>query len=143
MVARSLVEAMLSRLPQARPSAPEVLAHPFFWSRAKQLQFFQVGGDHGTSPRTSQVWVLCNFPRERGSRAGTCLLGQVARPLISDRTEREASSGLPRHRGLLDTLLAQLPVPLGPRGSRRACEPAQTCATLSSGFVLGARFAHL
>nr|KAF6440452.1 endoplasmic reticulum to nucleus signaling 2 [Rousettus aegyptiacus] len=41
VVARSLVEAMLSRLPQARPSAPEVLAHPFFWSRAKQLQFFQ------------------------------------------------------------------------------------------------------
>lgn len=41
VVARSLVEAMLSQLPQARPSAPEVLAHPFFWSRAKQLQFFQ------------------------------------------------------------------------------------------------------
>ncbi|XP_023375854.1 serine/threonine-protein kinase/endoribonuclease IRE2 [Pteropus vampyrus] len=41
VVARSLVEAMLSPLPQARPSAPQMLAHPFFWSRAKQLQFFQ------------------------------------------------------------------------------------------------------
>ncbi|XP_077930148.1 serine/threonine-protein kinase/endoribonuclease IRE2 [Halichoerus grypus] len=41
VVARNLVEAMLSPLPQARPSAHQVLAHPFFWSRAKQLQFFQ------------------------------------------------------------------------------------------------------
>ncbi|XP_012320163.1 serine/threonine-protein kinase/endoribonuclease IRE2 isoform X1 [Aotus nancymaae] len=41
VVARDLVGAMLSPLPQARPSAAQVLAHPFFWSRAKQLQFFQ------------------------------------------------------------------------------------------------------
>ncbi|XP_019676354.2 serine/threonine-protein kinase/endoribonuclease IRE2 isoform X3 [Felis catus] len=41
VVARNLVETMLSPLPQARPSAHQVLAHPFFWSRAKQLQFFQ------------------------------------------------------------------------------------------------------
>uniref|UniRef100_A0A2I3I0H5 non-specific serine/threonine protein kinase n=1 Tax=Nomascus leucogenys TaxID=61853 RepID=A0A2I3I0H5_NOMLE len=41
VVARDLVGAMLSPLPQPRPSAPQVLAHPFFWSRAKQLQFFQ------------------------------------------------------------------------------------------------------
>uniref|UniRef100_A0A2K6TP24 non-specific serine/threonine protein kinase n=1 Tax=Saimiri boliviensis boliviensis TaxID=39432 RepID=A0A2K6TP24_SAIBB len=41
VVARDLVGAMLSPLPQARPSAAHVLAHPFFWSRAKQLQFFQ------------------------------------------------------------------------------------------------------
>ncbi|XP_019505339.1 PREDICTED: serine/threonine-protein kinase/endoribonuclease IRE2 isoform X1 [Hipposideros armiger] len=41
VVARSLVEAMLRPLPPARPSAQHVLAHPFFWSRAKQLQFFQ------------------------------------------------------------------------------------------------------
>lgn len=41
VIARNLVEAMLSPLPQARPSALQVLAHPFFWSRAKQLQFFQ------------------------------------------------------------------------------------------------------
>uniref|UniRef100_A0A8C3YCS9 Serine/threonine-protein kinase/endoribonuclease IRE2 n=1 Tax=Catagonus wagneri TaxID=51154 RepID=A0A8C3YCS9_9CETA len=41
VVGRNLVEAMLSPRPQARPSAQQVLAHPFFWSRAKQLQFFQ------------------------------------------------------------------------------------------------------
>ncbi|XP_066131936.1 serine/threonine-protein kinase/endoribonuclease IRE2 isoform X1 [Saccopteryx bilineata] len=41
VVARSLVEAMLSPRPQARPSVHQVLAHPFFWSRAKQLQFLQ------------------------------------------------------------------------------------------------------
>uniref|UniRef100_A0A8D2E0S9 Serine/threonine-protein kinase/endoribonuclease IRE2 n=1 Tax=Sciurus vulgaris TaxID=55149 RepID=A0A8D2E0S9_SCIVU len=41
VVARDLVEAMLSPVPQARPSAPQVLAHPLFWSRSKQLQFFQ------------------------------------------------------------------------------------------------------
>eukprot|EP00069_Balaena_mysticetus_P011707 bmy_21420T0 len=41
VIAWNLVEAMLSPLPQARPSAHQVLAHPFFWSRAKQLQFFQ------------------------------------------------------------------------------------------------------
>nr|XP_020040033.1 serine/threonine-protein kinase/endoribonuclease IRE2 [Castor canadensis] len=41
VMARDLVEAMLSPLPQARPSACQVLAHPLFWSRAKQLQFFQ------------------------------------------------------------------------------------------------------
>ncbi|XP_036135664.1 serine/threonine-protein kinase/endoribonuclease IRE2 [Molossus molossus] len=41
VVARSLVEAMLSPQPQARPPAHQALAHPFFWSRAKQLQFFQ------------------------------------------------------------------------------------------------------
>ncbi|XP_040829651.1 serine/threonine-protein kinase/endoribonuclease IRE2 [Ochotona curzoniae] len=41
VVARDLVEAMLSPRPQARPSASQVLVHPFFWSTAKQLQFFQ------------------------------------------------------------------------------------------------------
>ncbi|XP_051003136.1 serine/threonine-protein kinase/endoribonuclease IRE2 [Acomys russatus] len=41
VVALDLVKAMLSLLPQDRPSAGEVLAHPLFWSRAKQLQFLQ------------------------------------------------------------------------------------------------------
>ncbi|MEJ1273873.1 endoplasmic reticulum (ER) to nucleus signaling 2 [Cricetulus griseus] len=42
VVALDLVKAMLSLLPQDRPSAGWVLAHPLFWSRAKQLQFFQL-----------------------------------------------------------------------------------------------------
>lgn len=41
VVALDLVKAMLSLLPQDRPSAGWVLAHPLFWSRAKELQFFQ------------------------------------------------------------------------------------------------------
>lgn len=53
VVARNLVEAMLSPLPQARPSAPQVLAHPFFWSTAKQLQFFQVRGKSWGWPQIS------------------------------------------------------------------------------------------
>lgn len=43
-MARDLVEAMLSLQPRARPSAQQVLAHPFFWSRTTQLQFLQVRG---------------------------------------------------------------------------------------------------
>ncbi|KAM6155219.1 serine/threonine-protein kinase/endoribonuclease IRE2 [Rhynchocyon petersi] len=41
VLALDLVVAMLNPQQQARPSAQQVLAHPFFWSRAKQLQFFQ------------------------------------------------------------------------------------------------------
>ncbi|NWX91221.1 ERN1 endoribonuclease, partial [Nothoprocta pentlandii] len=41
VVARELIAAMISSEPQARPSAPVVLLHPFFWSQEKQLQFFQ------------------------------------------------------------------------------------------------------
>ncbi|KFW64645.1 Serine/threonine-protein kinase/endoribonuclease IRE1, partial [Pygoscelis adeliae] len=41
LVARELIAAMISPEPQRRPSAPMVLVHPFFWSREKQLQFFQ------------------------------------------------------------------------------------------------------
>lgn len=64
VVARNLVEAMLSPLPQARPSALQVLAHPFFWSRAKQLQFFQVSWKSGERPQ--KVWVLSN----KGNQVG-------------------------------------------------------------------------
>ena len=55
VVARNLVEAMLSPLPQARPSAHQVLAHPFFWNRAKQLQFFQVSWKYGERPQKVRV----------------------------------------------------------------------------------------
>ncbi|KAJ7317980.1 hypothetical protein JRQ81_004142 [Phrynocephalus forsythii] len=41
LVARDLIEQMLSTDPQKRPSAKGVLKHPFFWSLEKQLQFFQ------------------------------------------------------------------------------------------------------
>ncbi|XP_075686613.1 serine/threonine-protein kinase/endoribonuclease IRE2 isoform X2 [Rhinoderma darwinii] len=41
VVARDLIEGMISSDPKLRPSAPRVLRHPFFWAREKQLQFFQ------------------------------------------------------------------------------------------------------
>nr|XP_056722531.1 serine/threonine-protein kinase/endoribonuclease IRE2 [Euleptes europaea] len=41
VVGRELIEAMISSDPRGRPSAAWVLASPFFWSREKQLQFFQ------------------------------------------------------------------------------------------------------
>lgn len=41
IVARDLIEQMLSMEPQRRPSAESVLKHPFFWSLEKELQFFQ------------------------------------------------------------------------------------------------------
>ena len=42
VIARELIEKMISMDPQKRPSAKHVLKHPFFWSLEKQLQFFQV-----------------------------------------------------------------------------------------------------
>ncbi|XP_042247846.1 serine/threonine-protein kinase/endoribonuclease IRE1 [Thunnus thynnus] len=41
IVARDLIEQMLSMEPHRRPSAESVLKHPFFWSLEKELQFFQ------------------------------------------------------------------------------------------------------
>uniref|UniRef100_A0AAQ6ACY3 non-specific serine/threonine protein kinase n=1 Tax=Amphiprion ocellaris TaxID=80972 RepID=A0AAQ6ACY3_AMPOC len=41
IVARDLIEQMLSMDPHRRPSAESVLKHPFFWSQEKELQFFQ------------------------------------------------------------------------------------------------------
>ncbi|KAM4698524.1 serine/threonine-protein kinase/endoribonuclease IRE2 [Rhinophrynus dorsalis] len=41
VVARDLIEVMISCDPLLRPSAQRVLRHPFFWTQEKQLQFFQ------------------------------------------------------------------------------------------------------
>ncbi|ESO84211.1 hypothetical protein LOTGIDRAFT_108604, partial [Lottia gigantea] len=41
VVLRSVVESMIKFNPDERPSAKAVLKHPFFWSREKQLMFFQ------------------------------------------------------------------------------------------------------
>jgi serine/threonine-protein kinase/endoribonuclease IRE1 len=40
-IARDLIERMLSHEAAQRPNAEEVLKHPFFWDRARQLMFFQ------------------------------------------------------------------------------------------------------
>lgn len=39
---RNLIEKMISYDPSERPTAKTVLQHPFFWSRERQLMFFQV-----------------------------------------------------------------------------------------------------
>ncbi|XP_067316636.1 serine/threonine-protein kinase/endoribonuclease IRE2 [Anolis sagrei] len=41
IVGRDLIEAMIDSDPHLRPSAAQVLLHPFFWNLEKQLQFFQ------------------------------------------------------------------------------------------------------
>ncbi|KAF5891401.1 serine/threonine-protein kinase/endoribonuclease IRE1-like, partial [Clarias magur] len=41
VVAKDLIEMMISADPESRPSTASVLKHPFFWRPDKQLQFFQ------------------------------------------------------------------------------------------------------
>nr|XP_057921329.1 serine/threonine-protein kinase/endoribonuclease IRE1 isoform X3 [Doryrhamphus excisus] len=41
VIARDLIEQMISVKAEARPSSASVLKHPFFWSPEKQLLFFQ------------------------------------------------------------------------------------------------------
>ncbi|XP_040292016.1 serine/threonine-protein kinase/endoribonuclease IRE1 [Bufo bufo] len=41
LIAHHLIEQMIDKDPQKRPSAQAVLKHPFFWSLEKQLHFFQ------------------------------------------------------------------------------------------------------
>ncbi|RYP17418.1 hypothetical protein DL765_004548 [Monosporascus sp. GIB2] len=44
--AKALVEAMLQSDPRARPSAKDVMAHPFFWSAKERLAFLCDVSDH-------------------------------------------------------------------------------------------------
>jgi len=37
-----LVESMIARCPDVRPTALHILRHPVFWSRDRQLRFFEV-----------------------------------------------------------------------------------------------------
>ena len=39
---KDLIEKMIDFDPESRPTAKAVLKHPFFWSKEKQLMFFQV-----------------------------------------------------------------------------------------------------
>ncbi|XP_062392868.1 serine/threonine-protein kinase/endoribonuclease IRE1 [Sardina pilchardus] len=41
VIARDLIEKMISPEPEPRPPACAILKHPFFWAPDKQLQFFQ------------------------------------------------------------------------------------------------------
>ena len=41
-LAQVLVDSMIARSPEQRPTANDVLRHPFFWSCDRQLRFFEV-----------------------------------------------------------------------------------------------------
>ncbi|XP_054849076.1 serine/threonine-protein kinase/endoribonuclease IRE2 isoform X2 [Eublepharis macularius] len=60
VVGRELIEAMISSDPHRRPSAAQVLAHPFFWSQEKQLQFFQISGSSGRT-RAARCGTSCGL----------------------------------------------------------------------------------
>ncbi|CAG11431.1 unnamed protein product, partial [Tetraodon nigroviridis] len=76
IVARDLIERMLSVEPCKRPSAESVLKHPFFWSLEKELQFFQVS--------RSFILYFFNF-----NFTSTVVLLQD----VSDRIEKEPLDG--------------------------------------------------
>jgi serine/threonine-protein kinase/endoribonuclease IRE1 len=44
--ARNLIESMIDKEPKRRPSAKQVMAHPFFWSAKKRLNFLCDVSDH-------------------------------------------------------------------------------------------------
>lgn len=99
VLAKSLVEVMLNAMPQARPSARKVLAHPFFWSRAKQLQFFQVRGRLGNSSRKSQICICHKGKQNLLDFHNTCtiesILAQSFAPHGPPATSREYPLVLP------------------------------------------------
>ena len=42
ILSRNLVSRMICHNPAERLTAKDILKHPFFWSKERQLQFFQV-----------------------------------------------------------------------------------------------------
>lgn len=56
--ARDLIRMMLDPSPKERPTAKEILKHPFFWNREKQLAFFQDVSDRiEKEPEESELLV--------------------------------------------------------------------------------------
>lgn len=59
-VRKQLIEAMIDFDPDSRPTAKAVLKHPFFWSKERQLAFFQVRPDKSSFFLYIQVlWFTC------------------------------------------------------------------------------------
>ena len=80
---KDLIEKMIDFDPESRPTAKAVLKHPFFWSKEKQLMFFQVirrGGVYITHrvfvPIYGSAVVEC-LTQDRGA-AGSSLTGITA-----------------------------------------------------------------
>lgn len=83
IVARDLVEQMLSVQPSQRPLAESVLKHPFFWSQEKELQFFQDVSDRIEKEALDGPIVR---QLERGGRAVVkgCWRQHITVPLQTD-----------------------------------------------------------
>ncbi|KAL2132774.1 hypothetical protein VTI74DRAFT_3398 [Chaetomium olivicolor] len=66
--ARDLISSMLSANPKMRPSATEVMAHPFFWSYKTRLNFLCDVSDHfekePRDPPSKELAYLENFAEE-------------------------------------------------------------------------------
>ncbi|VDK44663.1 unnamed protein product [Anisakis simplex] len=62
----TLIESMLQRDAYARPSAAELVSHPFFWSKERQLQFFSDVSDRVEKEAEQSLVVRC---LERDARA--------------------------------------------------------------------------
>ncbi|XP_071246343.1 serine/threonine-protein kinase/endoribonuclease IRE1 isoform X3 [Salvelinus alpinus] len=58
VIARDLIERMISSDPVSRPSTSSILKHPFFWSPDKQLQFFQDVSDRIEKEPTDSTMVV-------------------------------------------------------------------------------------
>jgi serine/threonine-protein kinase/endoribonuclease IRE1 len=66
--AKDLIASMLAQEPKRRPSAREVMAHPFFWSAKKRLNFLCDVSDHfekeKRDPPTPALVALENWAPE-------------------------------------------------------------------------------
>ncbi|KJH44649.1 kinase domain protein [Dictyocaulus viviparus] len=56
-VSISLIENMIQRAPELRPSLKRVLAHPFFWNAGRRLQFFGDVSDRVEKEENSSIIV--------------------------------------------------------------------------------------
>jgi len=74
---RQLIEWMLAKQPENRPTAAQVMNHPFFWSDAKRLNFLCDVSDHWErecrEPPSQDLLVLEAIARERNVHKGDFL----------------------------------------------------------------------
>lgn len=95
VIGRELIEAMISSDPRLRPSATQVLLHPFFWSHEKQLQFFQVSALEGELGGASQAEIQ---QVQHSPGAGFTVLAKLGGLLANSSASRMSATALKRSR---------------------------------------------